>query len=169
MSYIYALPWFAKSQSVVARTVLGGWSISGITVAEAGTPLRINYSGSDVLGLTAGSNRPNLVSRVTYPKSLNAWFSTGSFADPVGPWNGGPNQGFGNAGKDAVVGPGIFNWNLSLFKNIPFTAHEGGPHLELRFESYNTFNHFILRVWMPITTIRISDISPATTVRAHCN
>jgi len=38
------------------------------------------------------------------------------------------------------VGPGIFNWNLSLFKTIPLTAHEG-PRIELRFESFNTFNH----------------------------
>jgi hypothetical protein len=143
VSYIYAFPWFAKSHNMAARVFLGGWSISGITVAEAGTPIRINYTGPDVLGLTAGSSRPNLVSKVGYPKSLNAWFSTSSFADPVAPWNGGPNQGFGSAGKDAVVGPGIFNWNLSLFKSVPFTAHEGGPHLELRFESYNTFNHFI--------------------------
>ena len=71
---------------------------------------------------------------------MSAWFSTSSFADPVAPWNGGANQGFGNAGKDSVVGPGIFNWNLSLFKSIPLTSHEG-PKIELRFESFNTFNH----------------------------
>jgi hypothetical protein len=57
----------------------------------------------------------------------------------VAPWNGGPNQGFGNAGRDAVVGPGLFNWNLSLFKSIPLVAE--GPRIELRFESFNTFNH----------------------------
>jgi hypothetical protein len=142
VSYIYAFPWFKKG-NMAARLLLGGWSISGITVAEAGTPIRINYTGPDVLGLTAGSSRPNLVAKVGYPKSLNAWFTTNSFADPIAPWNGGPNQGFGNAGKDAVVGPGIFNWNLSLFKSIPFTSHDAGPHLDLRFESYNTFNHFI--------------------------
>jgi Carboxypeptidase regulatory-like domain len=142
VSYIYAFPWFTKSQNTAARMVLGGWSVSGITVAEAGTPIRINYTGPDVLGLTAGSSRPNLVSKVGYPKSLNAWFTTSSFADPIAPWNGGPNQGFGSAGKDAVVGPGIFNWNLSLFKTIPL-PHETGPRIELRFESYNTFNHFI--------------------------
>jgi hypothetical protein len=143
VSYIYAFPWFAKSHNMAARVFLGGWSISGITVAEAGTPVRVNYTGPDTLGLTAGNSRPNLVAKVGYPKSLNAWFTTSSFGDPVAPWNGGPNQGFGNAGKDAMVGPGIFNWNLSLFKSVPFTSHEGGPHLELRFESYNTFNHFI--------------------------
>ena len=96
--------------------------------------------GPDVLGLTAGTNRPDLISKASYPKKLNEWFSTSSFADPVAPWDGGPNQGFGNAPKDAVVGPGIFNWNLSLFKTFPLSSHEG-PSLQLRFESYNTFNH----------------------------
>lgn len=140
VSYIYALPFFKTSTNLAAREFIGGWSVSGITVAEDGTPLFIHYTGPDVLGLTAGSNRPNLVSKVTYPKKFSQWFSTSSYADPVAPWNGGPNQGFGNAGKDSAVGPGIFNWNLSLFKTFPLTSHEG-PRLELRFESYNTFNH----------------------------
>ena len=39
-----------------------------------------------------------------------------------------------------MYGPGIFNWNLSLFKTIAF-ASDNGPKLELRFESFNTFNH----------------------------
>ena len=77
---------------------------------------------------------------VSYPKKRLAWFSTTSFANPVAPWNGGPNQGWGNAGKDAVVGPGLVNFNWSLFKTIAFK--EGGvPGLELRFEYFNVFNH----------------------------
>jgi hypothetical protein len=140
-SYVYALPWFTKSSNVAAREVLGGWQISGITVAERGVPLYITYTGPDVVGLgCCFTNRPNLVSKVSYPKTKAAWFSTGSYADPAAPWNGGANQGFGNAGKDSAVGPGIFNWNLSLFKSIPLSAHEG-PKIELRFESFNTFNH----------------------------
>lgn len=141
VSYVYALPWFAKSSNFATREILGGWQVSGVTVAERGTPIYVTYTGPDVVGLACCfTNRPNLVSKVTYPKTKAAWFSTSSYADPTAPWNGGPNQGFGNAGKDSVVGPGIFNWNLSLFKSIPLTAHEG-PKIELRFESFNTFNH----------------------------
>ncbi|MDE3187318.1 MAG: TonB-dependent receptor [Acidobacteriota bacterium] len=140
ISYVYALPFFTKNSNLAAREILGGWSVSGITFMEKGLPQFIHYSGSDVLGLTAGSNRPNLVSKVSYPKKLTGWFSTSSFADPVAPWNGGPNQGFGNAAKDSVVGPGIQNWNLSLLKTIPLTGGEG-PSIQLRFESFNTFNH----------------------------
>jgi len=139
-NYIYSIPFFKNSSSALARNVLGGWEFSGITVAESGTPQTLNYNGVDTLGLGGGtSNRPDEVAAVSYPKSRTAWFSTSSFANPVAPWNGGPNQGFGNAGRDAVVGPGLFNFNMSLFKTITF--REGGPRLELRFESFNTFNH----------------------------
>jgi hypothetical protein len=141
ISYVYALPWFTKSSNLLARETLGGWSVSGISFFEKGVPNAIAYSGSDVLGLGGGTtDRPDLVSSVKYPKKFSQWFSTSSFADPVAPWAGGPNQGFGNAPKDSVVGPGIQNWNISLFKSIPLTSSEG-PRIDLRFESFNTFNH----------------------------
>ena len=38
------------------------------------------------------------------------------------------------------MGPGLFNWNLALFKEFRIT-NEQGPRFQLRFESYNTFNH----------------------------
>jgi hypothetical protein len=143
-SYIYNLPFFAKSTNLAAHEILGGWSISGVTTAQRGVPQYPNYNGPDTLGLGSldgGNNRPNLLSKVTYPKKAGQWFSTNSFGAPTAPWdNGGATQGWGNAGKDAIVGPGLFNWNLSLFKSIPLTSGEG-PRFELRFESYNTFNH----------------------------
>jgi hypothetical protein len=73
---------------------------------------------------------------------------------PTAPWNGGPNRGFGSAGKDAVVGPGIFNGNLALFKSIPLRSHEG-IRLEIRFESFNPFNHTELNALLLISTLFI--------------
>ena len=140
-SYVYAVPFFSKSSNLAAREILGNWEISGITAVEAGLPQFVTYTGSNVTGLGAGTNRPNKVASVTYPKKVSAWYSNSSFADPVAPWNGGPNQGYGSAGRDAVVGPGLFNWNLSLFKTIPLRGKEDVPRFELRFESFNTFNH----------------------------
>jgi hypothetical protein len=140
VNYVYALPFFAKSTNLAAREVLGGWSVSGITVAHSGVPLTITDS-LNTIGLgCCYTNRPNRVAGVSYPKKVGAWFSKSSYADPTAPWNGGSNQGFGDTGKDSAVGPGIFNWNLSLFKAIPLSAHEG-PRIELRFETFNTFNH----------------------------
>lgn len=142
LTYIYAFPFFQHSRHVAAREILGGWEFSGITTAESGTPQYINYTGPDTLGLGGGtSNRPNLANgHVTYLKHGLNWFSPTSFSNPVAPWNGGPNQGWGNAGKDSVVLPGLLNFNWSFFKTIHFT--QGSlPSLELRFEAFNIFNH----------------------------
>jgi len=139
VNYIYALPSFAHGNAL-QRTLLGGWSLSGVVVAQSGSPVNPTFS-TDVLGLGGGTtNRPNVVSNITYPKTRTAWFTKASFAAPVAPWLGGGNQGFGNSQRNAIVGPGTFNFNTALFKSIPFTAGEG-PRLELRFESFNTFNH----------------------------
>jgi hypothetical protein len=139
-SYVYDLPFFVHKGNLAEREIIGGWAISGITQAQVGTPIVTNYSGSDTVGLAGGGNRPNLVSKVSYPKKVGAWFDKSAFADPIAPWNGGTTQGYGTAGKDSVVGPGLFNWNLSLFKTVNLSP-EGGVKLDLRFESFNTFNH----------------------------
>jgi hypothetical protein len=140
-NYIYNFPFFAHSQSALARSFLGGWQFSGVTVAQTGVPSNVTYS-TDVIGLGGGTtNRPNLSGKMGYPKKQTAWFNTSAFTAPIAPWNGGGNQGFGNAGKDTIVGPGRLNFNLSLFKAVPLTSNETGPRFELRFESFNTFNH----------------------------
>jgi hypothetical protein len=140
-SYIYELPFFLHSSSALERVLIGGWQVSGVTTAESGVPINPNF-GTDVIGLGGGTtNRPSRVSSVSYPKKQLAWFNTAAFAAPLAPWAGGGNSGFGASGKDAVVGPGLFNWNLSLFKEFHITTNENGPRFQFRAESYNTFNH----------------------------
>ena len=146
LNYIYNFPFFEHNGNALERTILGGWQFSGVTVAQTGAPALdsgnngIRYS-PDVLGLGGNTtNRPDQVGTISYPKKVGAWFNTSALAAPVAPWDGGGNQGFGNSGKGVVVGPGLFNFNWSLFKTIPLTSHEG-PSLELRFESFNVFNH----------------------------
>lgn len=139
-NFVYELPFFAHSGNAFERLSVGGWQVAGIVQAESGTPVNIHYNGPDTLGLGGNTtNRPDQVSSVKYPKTVNAWFSTSSFANPLAPWNGG-STGFGNARKDAVVGPGLYNWNLALYKNFYFTSHEA-PYFQFRAESYNAFNH----------------------------
>jgi hypothetical protein len=45
---------------------------------------------------------------------------------------------WGNANKDVFRGPGINNFDMSLFKNMPFSERW---HAQLRLETYNTLNH----------------------------
>ena len=141
VNYDYRLPFWLKSGNFIQHGILGGWELSGVTTAQSGSPVNVTYS-VDTLGLGGGTtNRPNRVADARKgPKTVNEWFDTAAFTDPAAPWAGGANQGFGTAGKDSVVGPGLFNWNIALFKSIPFSGKEN-PHLELRVESFNTFNH----------------------------
>jgi hypothetical protein len=138
-NYIYQLPFFAKSGNGFERATMGGWEFSGVTVVQSGAPQSINYNGTDTLGLGGGTaNRPDQVARISYPKTQTAWFNKAAFAAPIAPWNGGTNNGFGNAARDAVILPGLFNFNMALFKTFSFTEQ---LKFEFRLESFNTFNH----------------------------
>ncbi|HEY1499511.1 MAG TPA: TonB-dependent receptor [Acidobacteriaceae bacterium] len=139
-NYVYTIPAFLHSSSMMERSLLGGWVFSGVTTFQTGLPQNVTY-GTDTLGLGGGTtNRPNLSGKVSLPKTQKAWFNTSAFTAPTAPWNGGGNNGFGTSGRNAVRGPGLDNWNLSLFKSFAMTQHEG-TRLEIRVESYNTFNH----------------------------
>jgi hypothetical protein len=140
-NYIYNLPYNGTG---AMKYLLGGWQVAGTVAVQAGfipanqgPGLSINY---DSIGLGGNyTNRPNQTSKTKYFKKRNEWFDTSAFTNPVPAWLGGPNLGFGNAGKDSVLGPGRINFTTSLYKSIPVTER---AHFELRFESFNTFNHF---------------------------
>jgi len=148
-NYVYNLPFFAKSAGLV-KSVLGGWELAGTVIDETGVlpanqgpGLSISY---DPVGLDGGyTNRPNVNGRVHYTKKYspasgqNEWFDISQFSAPIPAWLGGPNQGFGNARKDAIIGPNRVNFTTSLYKSFAMTER---AHVELRFESFNTFNHF---------------------------
>jgi hypothetical protein len=138
-NYVYKLPIFAKAQGL-QHTLLGGWEIAGTFVDESGTPFAPSESISfDPVGLGGGYTvRPNVVGKVTYPKSRNQWFNPAQFSQPLAVWAGGQNQGFGDSGKDAIVGPGRVNFTTSLYKSFAITEHDS---FQFRAESFNTFNH----------------------------
>lgn len=141
-NYIYKFPFFQQG-SGLTRTLLGGWEIAGTAVFESGViiqnqgpSLSLNY---DPIGLGGGyTNRPNVSGKLHYLKKPGQWFDTTPFSGPVPAWAGGPNQGFGNARKDIALGPGRTDFNTSLYKTFSFKERAS---LQMRFESFNTFNH----------------------------
>jgi hypothetical protein len=57
----------------------------------------------------------------------------------IGAVNGaGGASGFGNIGGGAVLGPGQYNWDMTLAKLIPLREARS---LQFRAEFFNTFNH----------------------------
>jgi len=140
VNFIYDLPVFRHSSSRLVKSTLGGWEVSGILTFESGIPINIGISGAQGgNGLPNATNRPNLVSAISYPQTVLAgqqqiqYLNPSSFALPT-------IGAFGDLGHNAVRGPGRDNWNLSLFKSFVF-SEERGSRLELRVETFNIWNH----------------------------
>jgi hypothetical protein len=143
-NFIYDVPFLRHASNAVARTVAGGWQVSGIVTIESGLPLNVTLSGGlPIPGTTStydqggngvgGNNRPDRVGAIVTPHTKKDWMDFSAFAYPtVGAW--------GNLPYDAVRGPGRDNWNLSLFKNFVISEARGSQ-FELRLETFNTFNH----------------------------
>jgi len=142
VNFIYDLPIFKNSSNKALKTTIGGWQLSGIVSVQSGTPLNIGctstcgasfqsvaniFPGADVL------NRPDLVGRISYPRTVNSWFNPTAFAAPA------PGQ-WGSLGFNGLRGPGRNNWNLALFKEFVI-SEDRGSRIEFRAESFNTWNH----------------------------
>ena len=138
MNYIYKLPIFKEAG--FAHSVLGGWELAGTVIDETGVPTTPRISQSeDPVGLDGGySNRPNQSGKSKKGGSISKAFDTSVFSSVTDVWNGGPNQGFGTAGKDSLPGPNRVNFTTSLYKSFAFTEK---ARFEFRAESFNTFNH----------------------------
>jgi hypothetical protein len=146
VNFIYDLPVFRATSNRLLKGTLGGWQVSGIVTMESGLPLDLAVSGNTICSTVQNCLvRPNLTGSVSYPKARRAsqngngtiqWFSPSAFSVALLPGTSTPT--FGNAPHNAIWGPGRQDWDLSVFKT--FTPTER-LHLELRGESYNTFNH----------------------------
>lgn len=147
LNYVYDLP-FLKNGRGVAKQVLGGWQVSGITTFLSGTPLDI---GCGLAGLNTGIGggmRCNSLGEQSGESTVNdsefgptaQWFNVNAFAQPNFDQlfaNDQPGM-FGYLGRNTLRGPGRNNWDLSLFKNFPVAE---GKEIQFRFETFNSWNH----------------------------
>lgn len=140
MSYVYELP-FGRGRRLGAAwaplldAFAGGWQLNGITTFQSGQPLTLatqdtSNSGTNLL-------RPNSTGRSAKLEGpvvdrLNRYFDTSAFVQPAA-------FTFGNAGRALpdVRGPGVRNWDLSIFKNFRLME---GKKLQFRSELFNAFN-----------------------------
>jgi len=132
LSYTWELP-FGKGKAMlnrggIADWVLGGWQTNGILTAQTGLPFSAVLQTSTTNGT---GSRPNGIGPVTYPHTLQQWFTPSAFTTPA-PYT------YGNLGRNTLFGPGRVNWDMSLFKN--FVIREQ-MRFEFRAEAFNIFNH----------------------------
>jgi hypothetical protein len=122
--------------NVVTRAMLDNWQVSGIASFISGAPSGISFSTVDGAEITGGGDgsRAIVTGLAQLPRgdrTIDRFFNPTVFARP-------PVGSIGNAPKDVFRGPGINNWDLSIFKNFPVREK---AHLQFRWEMYNAFNH----------------------------
>jgi hypothetical protein len=157
-STVYDLP-FGRGQRYLKSGplswILGNWETNYVFLARSGQPFNLQVSGdianiSGSGGTASGYGRPNLIGDPNAPCTINGvsvpakseacFFNPAAFATP--------SASFGNFGRDVLHSEPFFNMDFSLLKNIPLGESRS---VQLRFESFNTFNFQILAVPAGIT------------------
>jgi outer membrane receptor protein involved in Fe transport len=140
VSYTYELP--LERLSGRRNQLTSGWSLAGTTRLSSGFPVTL-YNPTDIslLGTFGNGVNNNLLDtpnyeggcdlKVNHDPAEGPAFNTGCFSVPA------PGQ-LGNAPRRSFYGPGIENVDLALIKRTAFTKTR---ILEIRLETFNTFNH----------------------------
>jgi hypothetical protein len=165
VSYRYDIPSFAATGGAKG-VLLRGWSISGITIFQSGTPFSVIDSGSGTgflgSGLTTtlgaalapgGSIAAGKTSGDIHNR-LNAYLNSNNFAtapllypnNPASPATTcdpihNPNfcgTSFGDLGRNIYRGPHQQNWDFSLIKNFRLTERQS---LRFTTDFFNIWNH----------------------------
>jgi hypothetical protein len=135
--WIYELPvgkgkMYANSGH--AAQILGNWKLNGSLSAFTGTPINVTADGTSVAaGPDNAQSADQVKSTVQYLGGIGAghpFYDPTAFA-PV------TAVRFGNAGRNSLRGPGVFNTDLSLSRDFPIKER---LHLEFRTDCFNITN-----------------------------
>jgi hypothetical protein len=166
---VWEIPVFAGSGNRFLKNGLGGWQLNGIYSLRSGLP-QTACLDHDVVGLASGTDiceRPDVISNPNLPagqRTPTEYFNIAAFQLQA------PGT-FGNSGRDNIRGPGIDNFDLSLFKDfaLPHIKGLGGseaPRLQFRTEFFNAFNHTqfasINTTFVPVQDVLGSPVSSSS-------
>jgi hypothetical protein len=138
-SFLVQLPWGPDRKWLregVASHILGDWQVSGIFVAQSGSPIGITMSNA-TLNAPDNTQRPDVSGT---PKVLGGigsgvpWFDTSVFSSPAA-------NTFGNSARNGVLdGPAYVNLDATIAKLLSFGHVKG----EARVDIFNITNtpHF---------------------------
>jgi len=159
-NFSYELP-FGNGRSVLSKAsglvgaLVGGWQWNGIIAAQSGFPFTplvgFNQSGN---GDSRAPDRVNLApgfSGPLVPGTQQRWFNAAAFALPAA-------GTYGNAGRDILEGPGLLEFDSSLFKS--FRIHERAG-LQFRAEVFDLLNRTNLGLPLITTFTSSGAVSPS--------
>jgi hypothetical protein len=152
----------SKSLSGIGQWALSGWQLGGIFQASSGVPFSVIITGDPLqLGNTDPFGRPSRLngpgcSNPVNPGNAFNYVKLECFGLPQTPPGlpAGVCQPFatdatgtscanllGNAGRNQLNGPGLINFDMSLFKNMKFERISENFKAQFRVEFFNVFNH----------------------------
>ncbi|MGH9339672.1 MAG: TonB-dependent receptor domain-containing protein [Acidobacteriota bacterium] len=138
-SYLWELPVGTGQHwdlgSPLLNSVLGNWQLNGIITLRDGQPFTPSMAFSTA---NTGDDRPDRLRDGNLPddqQSIHRWFDKEAFA----PADASIFE-FGDAGRNILFGPGVVNFDLSLFKRVPFPMLGERGEVQLRVEAFNAFN-----------------------------
>jgi hypothetical protein len=155
ISYRYDLPFFKDAEGA-KNLLLGGWTVSGITIIQSGAPFSVTDSGAGTAFLGPGLASATLGAQLASGGSISAGLASGSIHDRVNNGYLNPSnfttaplvpasQGgdgrvtlFGNLGRNIYRGPYQQNWDFSLIKNFKITEKQS---LRFTTDFFNIWNH----------------------------
>ncbi len=131
VSFVYQIPGPTHGDRF-ARAILSRWQVAGNYTVQTGAPFTVNIS-SDQANIGSGpAQRPNVRGNPNDgPRSPNEWFNTAAFSLPA-------LYTFGDSPRNAVIGPGLREFDMALQREIPITDR---VRIQLRGEGYNLLNH----------------------------
>ncbi len=136
-----------------------GWGLAGVTIIQDGLPVTITDSragtvygvgtytaqfasgmGNSAVGLPGG-----LTSKVLFglnnPSAAGGYLNPAAFTTPPIVGTDGKATGAGDSGSGIILGPGQFNWDMSLIKSTKVGGIHEDAMLTFRAEFFNAFNH----------------------------
>ena len=125
---------WGSSMSPLADAFAGGWQLTAINTMTSGRPVNLTYSPSAQFSVSgAPTYRPDVVGDIyAADQTIDAWFNPANVVIPTN-----PTQPFGNAARNAALGPATYVLDMGMHKSIMLTA---GSRLEFRIEAFNVFN-----------------------------
>jgi len=181
-SLIYEAP-FGRGRQFLSHlngfedAILGGWQVSAINTAQAGTPFNLTYTpnsaqqvSQQISATYRGANeyRPDMVpgQKVTQGRSNRAantgyvnYINYGAFVlPPVKDAAGNPLSPFGDASRNPGRNPPFYETDLDLNKR--FNTPVESMKIEFRAEAYNLFNH--TNLYLPNTISGTQGTTTAT-------
>lgn len=137
-TYIYSIPRFTTSNRFL-QSAFGGWQLNGITTLQGGTPFNLSMNTDAANTSSQGAQRPNLLKTPVWncgAGHLIGCIDKSAFAVP-----GNIAQGifaYGNAGRNILRGPHLFNTDMSLFKSFQLKERLS---FTFRAEAFNIWNN----------------------------